>query len=229
MTTAPAPPRIVLIHATPVAMGPIRAAMSSHWAEAECVDLLDEALSVDRARARDLTPSLSHRIMRLADYATDIGADGILFTCSAFGPAIDRAATVRKPPTLKPNEAMFQAALRHGREIAMLYTFRPARESMEMEFHEEARQQGVAARLTSLYVADAISALQAGDTATHDRLVAEAATDLADFDAVMLAQFSMARAAAPARAACLLPVLSSPEAAVVRLKVCVQDTKADRL
>jgi maleate cis-trans isomerase len=47
----------------------------------------------------------------LAQYAKTCGADGILFTCSAFGPAIDEVKRTIGLPTLKPNEAMFSDAL----------------------------------------------------------------------------------------------------------------------
>ena len=47
----------------------------------------------------------------------------------------------------------------------------------------------------------ALAALDAGDVATHDRLAAEAAKDLADCDTIALGQFSLARAKALVEAA----------------------------
>lgn len=47
--TAP-PVRIVLLHATPVAMAPIQSAFADRWPEAEIVNLLDDGLTIDRAR-----------------------------------------------------------------------------------------------------------------------------------------------------------------------------------
>lgn len=72
--------------------------------------------------------------------------------------------------------------------------------------------------LSSAFVPAALDALKAGDDATHDRLIAEAAAGLSGADAIMLAHFSMSRAAAMARARTDLPVLTSPDAAIAKLK-----------
>jgi aspartate/glutamate racemase len=212
------PARIVLIHATPVAVEPIRAALAADWPEAEAVNLLDDALATDLARAGALTPALAERIADLARYAGSLGADGILYTCSAFGAAIDRAATLVDVPVLKPNEAMFATALRHGGHPAMLVTFAPARAGMEAEFADEARRRGSEARLASITVEGAMAALRAGDAATHHRLVAEAAAGLTGCDAILLAHFSTAAAADAVRDRTALPVLTAPGAAVAELK-----------
>ena len=121
-----AKPRIVLLHGTPVAMVPIQQAFAAGWPEAEIVDLLDASLSVDRAKDHDLTPRMFERFMELGGYAHRIGADGILVTCSAFGPAIERMGRELPIPVLKPNDAMFQAALAKGTRLGMLATFAPS-------------------------------------------------------------------------------------------------------
>ncbi|MFM8615232.1 MAG: arylsulfatase, partial [Alphaproteobacteria bacterium] len=64
----------------------------------------------------------------------------------------------------------------------------------------------------------ALAALDAGDLATHDRLAAEAARDLADCDAIALGQFSLARAKALVEQATGKPVLTTPDSAVLKLK-----------
>jgi Asp/Glu/hydantoin racemase len=211
-------PRIALIHATPVAIDPIRDALAAGWPDAEPVNILDDGLSLDRAATDDLTEALTERIVSLARYARRSGADGVLFTCSAFGPAIERAAGALDIPVLKPNEAMFEAALERGANIGMIATFQPAKASMEAEFAEEARRVAPGARLTTRVVEPAMTALRAGDAATHNRLVAAAAAGMPAFDAIVLAHFSTARAAQAVRAVTDVPVLTSPDAAVAKLK-----------
>ena len=82
----PAAPRIVLLHASPVAMQPVQTAFRQLWPEAELVNLLDDSLSPDRAREQDLTEAMIERFVSLGRYGHSVGAAGILVTCSAFGP-----------------------------------------------------------------------------------------------------------------------------------------------
>ncbi|PBB37615.1 arylsulfatase [Mesorhizobium sp. M1A.F.Ca.ET.072.01.1.1] len=212
-------PRIALIHATPISMESIRSAFETRWPGVETVNILEDSLAVDRAKTADLTSDMIRRIEALASYARSIGSDAVLFTCSAFGQAIEQAAAKLDVPVLKPNEAMFQMAIRRGGRTAMLYTFPPSREGMEQEFRDEAARMGQAATITSYFVPGAIEAVRAGDVETHNRLIAAEAAKLKDFDAIVLAQFSMARARDAVKAATNIPVSTSPDAAVAKLRV----------
>jgi Asp/Glu/hydantoin racemase len=210
--------RIVLIHAVTVAMPPIEAAFRTLWPAAERINLLDDSLSPDRARDGRLTPAMTERFRRLGHYAATIGAHGILFTCSAFGPAIEAVAAEQTVPVLKPNQAMFEAALAHGRRIGMLATFAPSIAPMTRELEAVAPD----ATLETVCAEGAMAALQAGDGATHDRLLAEAAPRLAACDAVMLAHFSTGRAEAAVAARLDRPVLAAPGSAVQKLKAALE-------
>jgi Asp/Glu/hydantoin racemase len=216
------PPRIVLIHATPVAMEPIQQAFSEEWSEVELVNLLDDGLTTERAKERDLSSKLIERFVDLVHYAHRAGADGILVTCSAFGPAIEKAASELPIPVLKPNEAMFRAAFDSGHRIGMLATFAPAVVTMEAEFAEEVARLGSSARLETIVVDDAMDRLRKGDAETHNRLIAERAPELAHCDAILLAHFSTSRAASVVRQRVSKPVLSAPATAVRRLRQLVE-------
>lgn len=210
--------RVVLIHATRVAIDPIEAAFRALWPAAETVSILEEGLSADLAAGRAARQELDNRIVNLGEYAMGLSPAAILYTCSSFGAGIARAATRLSIPVLKPNEAMFDAAISAGGRTVMLYSFSPARLGMEEEFAEAARQAGANAELRSVFVEDALDALKSGDAETHDRLVAEAAANINDADAIMLAHFSMSRAGHAARARTSLPVLTSPETAIAKLQ-----------
>lgn len=210
--------RIALIHATPVAIDPVVQAFATDWPDAEIVNILEDSLSPDRAKVDNLTEAMTDRIVALARYAGSTGADGILFTCSAFGPAIEKAAALMELPVLKPNEAMFDQAIEAGGDTVMIATFGPAIASMETEFAEQARLSGARTKLTTILVDGAMDALRSGDAARHNELVAEAAGRLSGIGTIMLAHFSTSRAAAASRQATSVPVLTSPGAAVAKMK-----------
>ena len=216
-------PRIVLLHATPVAMAPIQSAFEERWPEAETINLLDDGLSLDRAREPgEISQGMVERFVRFGRYGHDMGADGILITCSAFGPAIDRLIGSVPVPVLKPNAAMFRAVIAQGERIGMLATFGPSVGTMTDEFEAFVTETGAKATLRTLLVDGAMASLRAGDAESHNRLIAERAPDLADCDAIMLAHFSTSRAAEAVRAAVDVPVLTAPHAAVDRMRAMVE-------
>lgn len=205
-------PRIALIHALTQSVGPIEAAFDRLWPEAERFNLLDDSLPADRSRHTDITPAIIDRFLAMGRYARMAGADGILFTCSAFGPAIEAVAGDLAPlPVHKPNAAMIEAAVAKGGKIGLLASFEPTLVSMLPEFP-------ASAQVVTAYCAGALAALSSGDAPGHDRIVAETAQTLLACDVLALAQFSMARAAPAVHAATGLPVLTTPECAVLAVK-----------
>jgi Asp/Glu/hydantoin racemase len=217
-------PRIVLLHATTVAMEPVHQAFVEIWNEATLINLLDDGLTLERAKQPELSDELIERFVDLVRYGYQGGADAILATCSAFGPAIERAAAELPVPVVKPNEAMFLAALACGTNIGMLATFAPSVQTMEAEFAEEAARIGSKAKLKTIVVEKAMEKLRAGDADEHNRLIAKRALELNDCDAIVLAHFSTSRAAKLVRQSVQPPVFTAPESAVQRLKLLVEQT-----
>lgn len=210
--------RIALIHATTIAIEPIRTELAAGWPGVDAVNILEDSLSPDREKVMGLTPDLTARIAALTDYATLIGSKAVLYTCSAFGPAIEAAAKTASIPVLKPNEAMYEAAIHAGGRVALLYTFAPAGTGMIEEFRRQSAAMGRTTTMDAILVEDAIDAVRAGNVEVHNRLVADAAEKLKGYDAIMLAHFSTARAMTAVRQRTRIPVISSPEAAVRKLR-----------
>ena len=211
-------PRIALIHATPVAIEPIVSAFKRLWPEARTTSLLEDSLAPDLANEGELTDAMIERFVTLARYVRGCGADAILFTCSAFGPAIEAARAALDVPVLKPNEAMLDEALKAGTRIGLMATFAPSIPSLRQELEELALQQGLKLSIRTAAIPSALAALHEGQPAEHDRLIANAAGEMEDCDALVLGQFSMASAAEviPKRAG--RKVLTSPASAVLKLK-----------
>ncbi|HEX2115541.1 MAG TPA: aspartate/glutamate racemase family protein [Alphaproteobacteria bacterium] len=220
-------PRIALIHALPESPEPANRAFAALWPEAARFNLMDDSLAPDLAAAGSITPAINQRFLDLAHYAARAGARGILFTCSAFGQAIDacKAALGRSAdpiPVLKPNEAALEAALRAGPRIALLATFGPTIPSMTAELEAMAKAKGVVPTILTRVVDGALAALKRGDAAEHDRLIARAAADLIAVDALVLTQFSMARAASAIAPADRRTVITTPESAILKLRELLQ-------
>jgi Asp/Glu/hydantoin racemase len=204
--------KIALIHALKHSVAPIEDAFQHLWPEAALMNLLDDSLSVDRARDGKITDAMTERFLTLGRYAARAGADGIMFTCSAFGPCIEAVADDQaRLPVLKPNEAMIEEALAVGGRISLLATFPPTLVSMQSEFPHGTD--------VVLKLADgALAALDKGRPDDHDRIAVEAAKSVSDCNVIALAQFSLARAAGPIAKATGLPVLTTPDSAVRKMK-----------
>lgn len=224
-------PRVALIHATAVAVAPIQAAFERLWPQARRMNLLDDSLSVDRTADGSLTPRMVQRFVDLAGYAKGTGCQGILFTCSAFAPAIEAAGHSVGIPTLKPNEAMFEDALalaasRPGEHrparLGLVATFAASIPSMSEELLALAEQRGQDIELHTVFVPEAMHDLAQGHAELHHGKVAEAVAaavkELQACAAVMLAQFSMAQAQPQVQQKLACPVLSSPDCAVLALR-----------
>lgn len=208
-------PRLALIHALSHSVEPINDVMAREWPEATRMNLLDDSLSADLvASGRGLDAAMHRRFQDLAGYAVDTGAEAILFTCSAFGPCIEAVARRHANlPVLKPNEAMIADAEAAEGPIGLIATFAPTLESMPPEFP-------ASVELRCALAEGALDALNRGDAAMHDALIAEQATRLAAAGCatIALAQFSMARARHACEQATGRRVLTTVHSAVVALK-----------
>ncbi|MBV0881385.1 aspartate/glutamate racemase family protein [Noviherbaspirillum sp. L7-7A] len=208
-------PRIALIHALNHSVDPINQALAHDWPQARRMNLLDDSLSADLAASgRGLDAAMHQRFQDLAEYAVGTGAQGILFTCSAFGPCIEAVARrYANLPVLKPNEAMVADAANAAGPVGLIATFGPTLASMPPEFP-------ASVQLLTALAEGALDALNRGDAGRHDELIVAQARMLqaAGCKTIALAQFSMARAREACEQATGLPVLTTVHSAVSALK-----------
>ena len=221
-------PRIALIHATPLAINPVNSSFQKLWPEAKLQNILDDSLSRDLAALGHLTADMVERFIDLAQYAKRVGCQGILFTCSAFGEAIEAAAAATGIPTLKPNEAMFEEALQVALKakpnpadplnIGLVATFAASIDSMREEFMAMTANMNRVVNLHGVHVPLAMEALAKGQSQEHDQRIAVGIENMPTCDVMMLAQFSMAAAQTLAQTKTTAPVLTSPDCAVIALQ-----------
>ncbi|MEV0170505.1 aspartate/glutamate racemase family protein [Streptomyces sp. NPDC050803] len=197
---------LALLHTSPVHVPVFDALRDEDHPGLELRHFVDEEL-LDRAReagpdavADDVASALRHAVAE--------GARAVLCTCSTIGGVAETAAAEAGVPVLRVDRPMAAAAVAAGPRIVVLAalasTLGPAAELIEDEARRSDRRVTVATRL----VEGAWARFEAGDTDEYVRLVAAAADEITHADAIVLAQASMAPAAALTSTA--VPVLSSP-------------------
>lgn len=211
------------------------AAMAESWPEAHAHNLIDDSLAGDYAALGSITPAIYERFLTLGRYAANVSDGttspaGILFTCSAFRPAIDRVKADLSIPVVSPNEGAFDEALDlcrdrpGGGRVAILLSFAGSLAPLTAEIAAIAAMRGQAAPEVIGAVADgALPALQRGDLVEHDRLAVEAAREISSVDVTIIGQFSMARALSDIVRLRSEPVLTTPHAAVRKLRRLVEE------
>ncbi|MDP2240415.1 MAG: arylsulfatase [Burkholderiales bacterium] len=211
-------PNIVLFSVHKDAMDAAVRAFEADWPEARISNLMDDGLFAWVRETGGVVPEMYDVFRTLTRYMIDRGADGILYTCSAFRECIDACMAEFDLPMLKPNDAMIGQALDTGSRIAVVATVGPTIPSISAEFLEMAAARGQTVELVPYVVEGAFDALAGGDAARHDALVAARAREITGCDVIALAQFTLSRAAPAVAAVSSIPVLNSPAAAVARMR-----------
>lgn len=211
-------PNIVLFSVHKDAMDAAVRAFEADWPEARISNLMDDGLFAWVRETGGVVPEMYDVFRTLTRYMVDRGADGILYTCSAFRECIDACMAEFDLPMLKPNDAMIGQALNAGSRIAVVATVGPTIPSISAEFAEMAAARGKVIELVPYVVEGAFDALAGGDAARHDALVAARAREIKDCDVIALAQFTLSRAAPAVAAVSTIPVLNSPAAAVAQMR-----------
>ena len=177
--------------------------------------LLERVRQQGAAADRDLQALKEH-----LQAAVDIGAAGMLVTCSTLSPVVDRLADQFPMAVFRIDDRLVQESVRQGARVGVVATneatLTPTRQRLEAQAQAAGKTLVVHMRL----VAGAFAALQSGDFERHDQLVWQAVTQLAgQVDVITLAQASMARILQnPPEQALPVPVLSSPYLAMEQVR-----------
>lgn len=182
--------------------------------------MVDESLIQDTIRAGSLQKRTIRRLVDQIASAETAGADAVLVTCSSIGAGVALARQLFDIPVMRIDDAMTEMAVQQARRIGVLATLRTTLEPTTALLREKAAEAGQEVELVECLCADAFPAVLAGDTETHDRILRDALTNkLQEVDVIVLAQASMARVVSTlAPGALRVPVLSSPELAVLRAR-----------
>ena len=213
---------LALIHTSPTLTPMFAALCSEHLPETKVFHMVDESLIGDTIRAGHLRRVTMRRLLAMIASAEEAGADAVMVTCSSIGPAVRIGQGLFDIPVIRVDEAMAETAVRLGRRVGVVATLRTTLEPTIALLRKKADEAGAEIEVVEALCDGAFAAVLAGDTATHDAIVRRALKELMrTVDVIVLAQASMARVI-QAMGDVGVPVLSSPESAVLRAREALE-------
>ena len=182
-------------------------------------NIVDDSLIKNVISSGELTPATARRVVEYAGSAEAAGAEFIMYTCSSIGAAVETAATLSGVPVLRVDQPMADLAVQTGTRIGVIATLPTTLAPTSDLVRRRAMAAGKTIELTSKLCEGAFDALMSGDTATHDKMVADALKEMSSkVDVIVLAQASMARVVDSLdEKDKTVPILSSPKIAVQHL------------
>ena len=209
------PRKLTVLHTVASVVGPIGDLIKELMPDVATCHIADETIIKDLIAEGTLTPRMRQRVCDHVVWAASCGADAVFFSCSSISPCADDAKALVDIPVIKIDQAMTQAAVAQGDRIGVAATLPSTLSPTLALLQAEADAAGKQVRLTPHLCEGAFEAAQAGDTLTHDQLVAAGITKLSgETDVVVLAQASMVRALAKLPGPPTVPVLTSPRSGV---------------
>lgn len=208
--------RIAFVHTGAVVIAPVSELAGRLLPGVPTVNYLDDRIVGDLGDL-ERAGSVGERLEDLVRAAKAAGADTVMLTCSSisgFAAGLSERVGV---PVLRIDEAMADQAVAVGNRIAVIATLPTTLAPTAALIGERAALAGASPVIVSEVVEGAFAAVSRGDRIAHDELVGAAIVRLAaEADVVVLAQASMASAAAAVRVA--VPVLTSLEPGIARLR-----------
>ncbi|HEY0621596.1 aspartate/glutamate racemase family protein [Sphingomonas sp.] len=211
-------PTLGLVHNSPMLAAVFNEIAARVMPDVRILHFVDESTIKNTIAAGHLQKSTMRQVIRLVGSTFDAGCDVAMVTCSSIGRAVEMAAELYEQPVLRVDRAMAEQAVASARRIGVVATLSTTLDPTADLVRRVAAEQGKDIELVAHLCEGAFEAVMKGDGATHDRIVGEALTNaLAEVDAIVLAQASMARVVASLpEGAVKAPVLSSPELGMLR-------------
>lgn len=209
--------RLALIHTVSGLTGTITGLVKEMMPNVDSYNVVDESLLQNTIRSGKLEPVTSKRLAQLVEAAEEAGADAVLVTCSSVGPAVEASRPFVSIPVFRIDQPMAEEAIKIGTKIGVAATLSTTLQPTAALVRARADAAGKTdVEIVEQLCEGAFDAVVSGDTETHDRIVSEGLTQLADkVDVIILAQASIARVADNLpEAAKKVPILSSPRSGV---------------
>ena len=210
---------VVAIHTALPMVEPTRDLFDKYLPEVRLIHMVDNTLIQDVIAAGGVPSGVKDRLFKYYQSAIEAGADVIFNTCSSVGEEALEARASLPVPLVKIDDSMASEAVSRAGRIGVLATLPSTLSPTVALLRRIASQQKREIAISEGLAAGAFEAVISGDRETHDRLIMEAAQQLAPkVELFVLAQGSMARMEQQISEATGKVVLSSPERGVLEVK-----------
>lgn len=210
--------KAAIFHTSAATLSVFQALTTKIIPEVEIMHIVEDAMIREVMKNGGPTPAINARIAGYVQAAERAGCSIFMTACSSIGASVESCQFLSTIPLARIDEAMVEAAIAQGPRVAVLATVETTLKPTLEFVARKARESGITIDLLPSLMAAAFTALLAGDHTTHDRIVLAGLRDaVANADVVILAQASMARVMESMETS-TVPVLTSPERGIVRLK-----------
>jgi len=160
-----------------------------------------------------------NRLFLTVKTAEMMDPDLIAVICSTLSPYLSEIAPFISVPLIGIDDRLGDVAFGHGDKLMVLASAQSPVEPVTNLLLGAAKRLGrVNAVIDSKYDLRAFDAMVKGDTATFDKLMLEMGASVKGFDAIVMAQGSSERVAAPIMALTGLPVVTAPKLCLAHIK-----------
>ena len=210
--------KVAIFHTSAATLALFQTLTAKIMPEVEIMHIVEDAMIRDVMKNGGPTPAINARIAGYVQAAERAGCSVFMTACSSIGASVEQCQFLTPMAVTRIDEAMVASAIQQGPRVAVLATVETTLNPTLEFIKRRAREAGKEIEILPNLMAEAFTALLAGDNATHDRIVSAGLREaLAKADVVVLAQASMARVMETMEKPAV-PVLTSPECGVVRLK-----------
>lgn len=210
--------KAAIFHTSAATLGLFQNLTARIMPDVEIMHIVEDAMIRDVMKNGGPTPAINARIAAYVQSAERAGCSIFMTACSSIGASVEACQFLTSMPVTRIDAAMVASAIEQGPRVAVLATVETTLKPTLEFIGRRAREAGKALDIQPNLMAEAFTALLAGDHATHDGIVSAGLREaLVNADVVVLAQASMARVM-ESMAKPSVPVLTSPESGIVRLK-----------
>ena len=166
--------RLTLIHTSGIMIPVFSELCRELLPDIEAIHMVDESLLKAILKDGCLTKPTARRVVNHILSADSAGTDAILVTCSSIGKATEIGRELVESTVIRVDEPMARKAIEIGKRIGVIATL-PSTLNPTVDL---IKRQGKDLQVTAKLCEGAFEAVISGDTATHDKIVAEGILEL---------------------------------------------------